>query len=69
MARMFVRLKTGTSETHYRHLVCHHWRATKAFNKIKEARVFASSPLPSAGWVAAGFDMELQDDAGAGMMR
>ncbi|ECB3838655.1 multidrug efflux RND transporter permease AcrD [Salmonella enterica subsp. enterica serovar Enteritidis] len=59
VARMFVRLKdwdardptTGSSFAIIE-------RATKAFNQIKEARVFASS--------SAGFDMELQDHAGAG---
>ncbi|WLI75848.1 multidrug efflux RND transporter permease AcrD [Kosakonia sp. H02] len=42
-------------------------RATKAFNHIKEARVFASSPPAISGMgSSAGFDMELQDHAGAG---
>ena len=42
-------------------------RATKAFNKIKEARVIASSPPAISGLgSSAGFDMELQDHAGAG---
>lgn len=42
-------------------------RATKAFNQIKEARVFASSPPAISGLgSSAGFDMELQDHAGAG---
>ncbi|UXY12263.1 multidrug efflux RND transporter permease AcrD [Kosakonia sp. ML.JS2a] len=42
-------------------------RATKAFNRIKEARVFASSPPAISGMgSSAGFDMELQDHAGAG---
>lgn len=68
VARMFVRLKdwserdptTGTSFAIIE-------RATKAFNKIKEARVFASSPPAISGLgSSAGFDMELQDHAGAG---
>ncbi|AGB77216.1 hydrophobe/amphiphile efflux-1 (HAE1) family transporter [Enterobacteriaceae bacterium strain FGI 57] len=68
VARMFVRLKdwddrdakTGTSFAIIE-------RATKAFNKINEARVFASSPPAISGLgSSAGFDMELQDHAGAG---
>lgn len=68
VARMFVRLKdwdernatTGTSFAIIE-------RATKAFNKIKEARVYASSPPAISGLgSSAGFDMELQDHAGAG---
>ncbi|EHG2952820.1 multidrug efflux RND transporter permease AcrD [Salmonella enterica subsp. diarizonae serovar 53:r:z35] len=68
VARMFVRLKdwdardptTGTSFAIIE-------RATKAFNQIKEARVFASSPPAISGLgSSAGFDMELQDHAGAG---
>ena len=68
VARMFVRLKdwderdstTGTSFAIIE-------RATKALNKIKEARVFASSPPSISGLgSSAGFDMELQDHAGAG---
>ncbi|BDH44969.1 multidrug efflux RND transporter permease subunit [Salmonella enterica subsp. enterica serovar Choleraesuis] len=68
VARMFVRLKswderdtkTGTSFAIID-------RATKAFSKIKEARVIASSPAAISGLGnAAGFDMELQDHAGAG---
>jgi multidrug efflux pump len=65
---MFVRLKdwnerdtkTGTSFAIIE-------RATKAFAHIKEARVFASSPPAISGLgSSAGFDMELQDHAGAG---
>lgn len=65
---MFIRLKdwserdskTGTSFAIIE-------RATKAFNKIKEARVIASSPPAISGLgSSAGFDMELQDHAGAG---
>ncbi|XTZ39477.1 multidrug efflux RND transporter permease AcrD [Salmonella enterica] len=42
-------------------------RATKAFSNINEARVFASSPPAISGMgSSAGFDMELQDHAGAG---
>ena len=68
VARMFIRLKdwserdskTGTSFAIIE-------RATKAFNKIKEARVIASSPPAISGLgSSAGFDMELQDHAGAG---
>ncbi|MEH5744733.1 multidrug efflux RND transporter permease AcrD [Atlantibacter hermannii] len=68
VARMFVRLKnwderdakTGSSFAIIE-------RATKAFQKIKEARVFASSPPAISGMgSSAGFDMELQDHSGAG---
>ncbi|HGW0875558.1 TPA: efflux RND transporter permease subunit [Escherichia coli] len=68
VARMFIRLKdwserdskTGTSFAIIE-------RATKAFNKIKEARVIASSPPAISGLgSSADFDMELQDHAGAG---
>ena len=68
VARMFVRLKdwddrdatTGTSFAIIE-------RATQAFSAIKEARVFASSPPAISGLgSSAGFDMELQDHAGAG---
>ncbi|MGV7092396.1 multidrug efflux RND transporter permease AcrD [Siccibacter turicensis] len=68
VARMFVRLKdwddrdpqTGTSFAIIE-------RATKAFSKINEARVFASSPPAISGLgSSAGFDMELLDHAGAG---
>lgn len=68
VARIFVRLKdwksrdttTGTSFAIIE-------RATKAFSKINEARVFASSPAAISGLgSSAGFDMELQDHAGAG---
>lgn len=42
-------------------------RATAEFNKIKEARVFASSPPAISGLGnSAGFDMELEDHAGLG---
>ncbi|WP_455425363.1 multidrug efflux RND transporter permease AcrD [Dryocola sp. LX212] len=68
VARMFVRLKdwddrdpdNGSSFAIIE-------RATKAFHKIKEARVIASSPPAISGLGnAAGFDMELQDHGGAG---
>ena len=68
VARMFVRLKdwndrdptTGSSFAIID-------RATRAFRDINEARVFASSPPAISGLgSSAGFDMELQDHAGAG---
>ncbi|KNC88889.1 multidrug efflux RND transporter permease AcrD [Trabulsiella odontotermitis] len=68
VARMFIRLKdwdqrdtkTGTSFAIIE-------RATKAFTKINEARVFANNPPAISGLgSSAGFDMELQDHAGAG---
>ena len=68
VARMFIRLKdwderdskTGTSFAIIE-------RATKAFAKINEARVFANNPPAISGLgSSAGFDMELQDHAGAG---
>ncbi|QOV67634.1 multidrug efflux RND transporter permease AcrD [Citrobacter sp. BDA59-3] len=68
VARMFVRLKdwgerdpkTGSSFAIIE-------RATKAFRHINEARVIASSPPAISGLgSSAGFDMELQDHAGAG---
>lgn len=68
VARMFVRLKdwgdrdpdTGSSFAIIE-------RATKAFNRINEARVVASNPPAISGLgSSAGFDMELQDHAGQG---
>lgn len=68
VARMFIRLKdwkerdpkTGSSFAIIE-------RATKAFDQIKEARVFANNPPAISGLgSSAGFDMELQDHAGAG---
>ena len=68
VARMFVRLKdwdqrdptTGSSFAIIE-------RATKAFNKIKEARVFFCIPPAISGLgSSAGFDMELEDHAGNG---
>ncbi|MFO6426482.1 efflux RND transporter permease subunit [Escherichia coli] len=67
VARMFIRLKDWSerdSKTGTSFII---ERATKAFNKIKEARVIASSPPAISGLgSSAGFDMELQDHAGAG---
>ncbi|MFU9137861.1 multidrug efflux RND transporter permease AcrD [Erwinia tasmaniensis] len=68
VARMFVRLKdwqerTGASNSSFAIIE----RATNAFRNIKEGRVIASSPPAITGMgSAAGFDMELQDHAGAG---
>lgn len=65
---MFVRLKhwderTGPDDTSFAIID----RATTAFGKIKEARVFASSPPAISGLGnSAGFDMELEDHAGLG---
>ena len=68
VARMFIRLKdwderdakTGTSFSIIE-------RATKAFNSINEARVFATNPPAISGLgSSAGFDMELEDHAGNG---
>lgn len=68
VARMFVRLKhwderTEPDDTSFAIID----RATTAFGKIKEARVFASSPPAISGLGnSAGFDMELEDHAGLG---
>lgn len=68
VARMFVRLKhwderIGPDDTSFAIID----RATTAFGKIKEARVFASSPPAISGLGnSAGFDMELEDHAGLG---
>ena len=68
VARMFIRLKdwgerdpkTGSSFAVIE-------RATRAFDKINEARVYASNPPAISGLgSSAGFDMELQDHAGLG---
>jgi multidrug efflux pump len=64
---MFVRLKdwnerdtkTGTSFAIIE-------RATKAFAHIKSARLCQQPPAISGLGSSAGFDMELQDHAGAG---
>lgn len=68
VARMFVRLRdwserTNPEDTSFAIIE----RATRDFNKIKEARVFASSPPAISGLGnSAGFDMELEDHAGVG---
>ncbi|MEI7199101.1 multidrug efflux RND transporter permease AcrD [Pectobacterium parvum] len=68
VARLFVRLKDWdertTPESSSFAVI---ERATKAFRKIQEARVFASSP-PSINGLgsAAGFGMQLQDRGGLG---
>jgi multidrug efflux pump len=68
VARMFVRLKDwqdrhGADNTAFAIIE----RATKAFRKINEAKVIASSPPAITGLGnSAGFDMELQDHAGLG---
>lgn len=68
VARIFVRLKSweervGPDNTSFAIIE----RATKAFKKIKEARVLANSPPAITGLGnAAGFDMELQDHGGLG---
>lgn len=68
VARLFIRLKdwdqrdskTGSAQAIIE-------RATQALSKIQEARVFASSPPAISGLGnAAGFDLELQDNAGVG---
>jgi len=68
VARLFVRLtdwKDRTSSEDSSFAIID--RATKAFSKITEARVIASSPPAITGLGdAAGFDMELQDHAGLG---
>ncbi|UQY43156.1 multidrug efflux RND transporter permease AcrD [Mixta hanseatica] len=68
VARLFVRLKNweGRSDADRTSFAIIE-RATKAFRKINEARVIASSPPAITGMGnAAGFDMELQDHAGIG---
>lgn len=68
VARMFVRLKDWeardpTNGSSFAIIE----RATKAFRNINEARVFANNPAAISGLgSSAGFDMELQDHAGAG---
>ncbi|MBJ3815120.1 multidrug efflux RND transporter permease AcrD [Shimwellia pseudoproteus] len=68
VARMFVRLKDWDErdpKTSSAFAIIE--RATAAFNNIKEARVIASNPPSISGLgSSAGFDMELQDHAGAG---
>ncbi|MCA1175915.1 MULTISPECIES: multidrug efflux RND transporter permease AcrD [unclassified Pantoea] len=68
VARLFVRLKNweerpGSDRTSFAIID----RATKAFHKIKEGRVIASSPPAITGMgSSSGFDMELQDHGGVG---
>jgi len=68
VARLFIRLKDWESrDTTNGSAFAIIERATKAFSHIKEARVFAGSPPAISGMgSSAGFDMELQDHAGAG---
>lgn len=68
VARLFIRLKDWESrDTTNGSAFAIIERATKAFSRIKEARVFAGSPPAISGMgSSAGFDMELQDHAGAG---
>ncbi|MFZ4214109.1 efflux RND transporter permease subunit, partial [Pantoea endophytica] len=71
VARLFVRLKDweerpGSDRTSFAIIE----RATKAFHKINEARVIASSPPAITGMgSSSGFDMELQDHGGIGHTR
>lgn len=68
VARLFIRLKgwdqrDATDRTSFAIIA----RATKAFQKINEARVIASSPPAITGMgSSSGFDMELQDHGGLG---
>ncbi|MDR0805404.1 MAG: multidrug efflux RND transporter permease AcrD [Enterobacteriaceae bacterium] len=68
VARMFVRLKdwserTSAQDSSFAIIE----RATKVFNNITEARVFASSPPAISGLgSSSGFNMQLQDNAGLG---
>ncbi|UGS47318.1 multidrug efflux RND transporter permease AcrD [Kosakonia cowanii] len=68
VARLFIRLKDWeTRDPTDGSAFAIIERATKAFSRIKEARVFAGSPPAISGMgSSAGFDMELQDHAGAG---
>ncbi|WP_034916294.1 multidrug efflux RND transporter permease AcrD [Erwinia sp. 9145] len=68
VARMFIRLKDWQSrDSAERSSFAIIERATKAFRQIREARVIASSPPAITGMGnSAGFDMYLQDHAGAG---
>ena len=68
VARLFVRLKSWEERSDAdRTSFAIIERATKAFQKIKEARVIASSPPAITGMGnAAGFNMQLQDHAGIG---
>lgn len=68
VARLFIRLKgwdqrDAADRTSFAIIA----RATKAFQKINEARVIASSPPAITGMgSSSGFDMELQDHGGLG---
>lgn len=68
VARMFIRLKDwedrpGSDRTSFAIID----RATKAFHKIREARVIASSPPAITGLgSSSGFDLEIQDHGGIG---
>ncbi|PKH21747.1 aminoglycoside/multidrug transporter subunit AcrD [Enterobacterales bacterium CwR94] len=65
VARLFVRLKSWDQRSDTSFDIIE--RATKAFQKITEARVIANNPPAINGLGnAAGFDMELQDHAGLG---
>ncbi|HFR4128127.1 TPA: multidrug efflux RND transporter permease AcrD [Raoultella ornithinolytica] len=68
VARMFIRLKDWDerdAKTVTSFAIIE--RATKAFNSINEARVFATNPPAISGLgSSAGFDMELEDHAGNG---
>ncbi|MFU8627274.1 multidrug efflux RND transporter permease AcrD [Raoultella ornithinolytica] len=68
VARMFIRLKDWDerdAKTGISFAIIE--RATKAFNSINEARVFATNPPAISGLgSSAGFDMELEDHAGNG---
>ncbi|MDR7344922.1 multidrug efflux pump [Pantoea alhagi] len=68
VARLFVRLKSWEERSDAgRTSFAIIERATKAFQKINEARVIASSPPAITGMgSAAGFNMQLQDHAGIG---
>ncbi|WP_373963415.1 multidrug efflux RND transporter permease AcrD [Kosakonia sacchari] len=68
VARLFIRLKDWEArDPNSGSAFAIIERATKAFSRISEARVFASSPPAISGMgSSAGFDMELQDHAGAG---
>ena len=68
VARMFIRLKDwGERDPRSGSSFAIIERATRAFNKINEARVYASNPPAISGLgSSAGFDMELQDHAGLG---
>ncbi|PDO87430.1 aminoglycoside/multidrug transporter subunit AcrD [Kosakonia pseudosacchari] len=68
VARLFIRLKDWEArDPNSGSAFAIIERATKAFSRLSEARVFASSPPAISGMgSSAGFDMELQDHAGAG---